>query len=66
LYFEFYNKQRIHEALGYKRPWEVYTGTYKTNNKPKTTYKPNMEVRFYDMNATKGIYGKINQKEVNN
>ena len=62
-YFEFYNKQRYHEALEYKRPWEVYTGIYKTINEPKKiVYKANTEVTFYDMMNKKGISGKINQK----
>ena len=25
-YFEYYNHGRLHQSLGYKRPWDVYTG----------------------------------------
>ena len=25
-YFEYYNQGRLHQSLGYKRPWDVYTG----------------------------------------
>ncbi len=62
-YFEFYNKQRYHKALGNKRPFELYTGIYKTINEPKKiVYKANTEVTFYDMSDKNGISGKINQK----
>ena len=29
-YFEFYNKERFHQALDYKTPWEVYVGEGKS------------------------------------
>lgn len=29
-YFEFYNRERFHQSLGYKTPWQVYSGTMKT------------------------------------
>ncbi len=62
-YFEFYNKQRYHEALEYKRPWEVYTDIYKTINEPKKiVYNETTGVTFYDMMNKNGISGKINQK----
>jgi len=25
-YFEYYNHGRLHQSLGYKRPWDIYTG----------------------------------------
>lgn len=28
-YFEFYNKERFHQALDYKTPWDIYFGMYK-------------------------------------
>lgn len=28
-YFEFYNRERFHQALDYKTPWDVYFGGYK-------------------------------------
>ncbi len=66
-YFEFYNKERYHKALGYNRPWEVYTGTYKTTNEQKKiVYNANTEVTFYDMSSENRIPGKINQKGVIN
>ena len=66
-YFEFYNNQRYHEALGYKRPWEVYTGIYKTIHEPKKiVYNATTEVSFYDMTNKNGISGNINQKAVVN
>ena len=62
-YFEFYNKQRYHEALANKRPFELYTGIYKTINEPKKiVYKANTEVTFYDLSGKKRISDKINQR----
>ena len=28
-YFEFYNRERFHQALDYKTPWDIYFGRYK-------------------------------------
>lgn len=28
-YFEFYNRERFHQALDYKTPWDIYFGSYK-------------------------------------
>ena len=25
-YFQYYNHERLHQSLGYRRPWHVYTG----------------------------------------